>query len=240
MIGDRFGRYVILDLCEIKPKSYIKYVKCICDCGITKNVRLSHLKSGKIVSCGCYSYEMKTSSRTGIAGKISDTNLYSRWSAMKNRLHFGKYKSNYIQVCKEWHYFKNFKEWAENSGYEESLSLDRVDNLGDYCPSNCRWIPIEYNVTEMLNHHFRNSTGQFSKESILKLTNTNRDELGAKFKMYFNGILLDKFNCLMEAALFIKTSKGLDTEAIQIKKNISACLHGKRKTCHGYTFEWLT
>ena len=44
-----------------------------------------------------------------------------------------------IKCCKDWDSFLNFKEWAESSGFSEDLSLDRVDTLGDYEPSNCRW-----------------------------------------------------------------------------------------------------
>lgn len=75
----------------------------------------------------------------------SHTNLYRRWSDMKarcfnpNSCNYQYYGGRGITVCEEWLDFENFYNWAIANGYSKDLSLDRIDNDGDYTPDNCRW-----------------------------------------------------------------------------------------------------
>lgn len=74
------------------------------------------------------------------------TKLWGHWSAMRRRCNtastgnFAIYGGRGIKVCDEWKDYLAFREWALANGYDDSLSLDRVDVNGDYCPENCRWV----------------------------------------------------------------------------------------------------
>lgn len=81
---------------------------------------------------------------------LTEHPLHLRWKAMLERCYYphNKAYSHYggrgIEVCAEWrHDFKAFYDWAIENGWDESLTLDRIDNDGNYCPENCRWISMK-------------------------------------------------------------------------------------------------
>lgn len=89
--------------------------------------------------------------KTGDCVNGKRTRLYTEWQNMKrrctnkNRKTWHRYGGRGITFCESWKTFAPFKEWALNNGYEDYLTLDRIDGDGNYEPSNCQWIPLKAN-----------------------------------------------------------------------------------------------
>lgn len=77
---------------------------------------------------------------------MNSTKMYHKWENMKQRClnpkhpSFHNYGGRGISICLEWFDFVNFRDWCLENGYSEDLELDRIDNDGNYEPSNCRFI----------------------------------------------------------------------------------------------------
>ena len=144
--GERYGRLTIIR--EVEPAGSIhKRVRrflCRCDCGNEIICRLPNLKSGTTKSCGCYRKFVSSNRRD--CHHLQNTRIYRIWCGMKRRCynkhneHFDRYGGRGIIVCDEWKTdFMNFYDWAMSNGYDDKLSIDRINNEGNYEPSNCRW-----------------------------------------------------------------------------------------------------
>lgn len=142
-VGERYGRLTVVDLFVDQGNRY--KCRCICDCGNEIIVFQSNLPRGHTQSCGCLKTEIIADGANTKHG-YSKTRLYRIWKYMRKRCrnpndsNFHKYGARGICVCKEWDdSFLLFREWAISNGYNDSLSLDRINNDGNYEPNNCRW-----------------------------------------------------------------------------------------------------
>jgi hypothetical protein len=223
---------------------------CECVCGELRHVKDSRLKCGVVVSCiSCgkvRTIKANSKARTGINTTVTKERLYRIWNAMRQRCNnpkapnYRNYGAKGITVCWEWvSSYRNFRDWALGSGYEEYLTIDRKESSLGYYPDNCRWVTLRENSKEMCERHKKAGTGGFSEESYSKIRITNKVNLGCKFKMISGAGEISLWGCLIDCAEHICKVKDLKTAPLQIKKNISACLHNKRNTCHGYKFQFI-
>lgn len=145
LYNKRFGKLVVK--CYAKADNGRTSCICVCDCGKTKQVMPSNLRNGSTKSCGCIKI------KHGDTG----TKLYGIWIGMRRRCRditerfYNRYGGRGITICNEWEQdYNTFKEWALDAGYKEGLSIDRIDNDGNYEPSNCRWITVAENSRRVI------------------------------------------------------------------------------------------
>lgn len=148
IIGKKYKKVtVISEISKEKRNSLHRKFLCQCSCGKRFTTHLNLLRNGETKSCGCYKIEslIKRSTVHGFAGRgLPLPKEYRIWAEMIQRCENKKndsypyYGKRGIKVCKRWHQFKFFIKdigWRK----DESLSIDRINNNGNYCKRNCRW-----------------------------------------------------------------------------------------------------
>lgn len=139
--GAVYGRLAVMaELAQVEKPSggYNRVFLCLCECGQKKAVRMQHLRSGRIKSCGCLHDEThKTHAK-------SNTIEYRAWIGIKSRClnknsaAFQNYGARGISISDNWiNSFDAF--YADMGDCPQGNSIDRIDNDGNYEKSNCRW-----------------------------------------------------------------------------------------------------
>lgn len=167
---------------------------------------------------------------------LSGTRIYHCWHDMVRRCYDPKcrnykhYGAKGISVCEEWkNDFTNFYKWAENNGYSENLTIDRIDFYGNYEPTNCRWVDMHVQNAN------RPSRGKC--EYIGVYLNSNGSSYTAQIKQNGKIIFLhcnrSKNSCALARNNFIVENHLEDIYPLnEIKEEFEDLRESKHLTCY--------
>lgn len=163
LTGLRFSRLTVIEKSKERGTDNQILWLCKCDCGKTKLVQSGSLNNSNTQSCGCL---YKNSPLKG-THKNGHHALYSIWRNMRERCQnlkcdaFKDYGQRGIKVCDRWNDIRNFiADMPERPSLE--YTLDRINNDGNYEPSNCRW------ATKKQQANNRRKISKLSEMQVLK------------------------------------------------------------------------
>lgn len=151
--GQKFGRLTVVERLGSKKGRKLSRALwlCTCECGGEKVATTIALTSGHTRSCGCLANESR---KLGLGKKYNDEKTIKKHNALRaiwkgiiarcyrdTSKEYARYGGRGISVCDEWRErSSSFIKWGLENGYELGLSIDRIDNDGNYEPSNCTFI----------------------------------------------------------------------------------------------------
>lgn len=131
-----------------------------CDCGNVKHMLTRNFKYGQNKGCGC-----QTGKKSG-THNMHDTRIYGIWEGMKarcqnpNNIYYHNYGGRGISLCSEWQKFDNFYKWSMENGYNDKLTIDRINSNGNYEPSNCQWSTRKAQANNTRRNHYIEFNGE--------------------------------------------------------------------------------
>ena len=162
LTGQIFGDLKVIKRMENNSRGDSMWL-CECTCGNTKVILRNNLISGRTKSCGCGMLATLKKGRYSMRTHgMSKSRLYRIWCGIKKRTsesaderHKKDYFERGIRVCEEWaDSFEKFQEWALENGYNDKLTIDRINNDGHYEPKNCRWTDNKTQTNNRRNNHY--------------------------------------------------------------------------------------
>lgn len=144
--GDTFGRltYTGLTYTQIIYGHWVRFIEAVCVCGEVKIYKFTSIACGDTQSCGCLRKEVVRKLMT--THNLTNHPLYMVYKKIISRCYdekdkgFKDYGARNIEVWKDWRDdFMCFYNWCMENGYKEGLSVERLDNDGNYAPYNCKF-----------------------------------------------------------------------------------------------------
>lgn len=125
---------------------------CRCSCGNLTEVPIRSLVTGNTRSCGCLGDESRNMAGKNKTHGETQKRLFRTWQNMKTRCSnpnasgYKYYGGKGISIYKDWLEYAPFRFWAILNGYQDNLTIDRIDNNGNYEPGNCQFISQSENT----------------------------------------------------------------------------------------------
>lgn len=213
LVGRMFNRLKVIERAPdyVQPNGHHK-TQYVCECSCPAHTRIivkaTHLKDGHCQSCGCLNSELaakRLADRDRARAKHGKYNdrLYKIHQNMisrcynKNDTGYTDYGARGIKICEEWcdpndtlsiEKIRNFYNWAMTHGYEDILTIDRIDNNGNYEPSNCKWATkVEQGNNRRVNKLIDFNGKQYSIGQIANVFNINYDRFyGIVYRSNYN------------------------------------------------------